>query len=161
MKRAFSVRARDSGSTGGRHGVGASGIASVSMLHARAVIPANATRQRRPRDLPGAATCGLLRSGAGLDAVRLGDGELHEEKSADRGVRVNAVVLAVALGAMGLFVGVGAQGPSASLGGRTRRATSSTPSGRSHCRTNGKSAASSDWESTRTTTSGCITGRPT
>lgn len=29
-----------------------------------------------------------------------------KKKSADRGVRVNAVVLAVALGAMGLFVGV-------------------------------------------------------
>ena len=38
------------------------------------------------------------------------------KKGVDRRVRVNAVVLAVALGVLGLFVGVGAQGPSTPLG---------------------------------------------
>ena len=42
------------------------------------------------------------------------------KKSADRGVRVSAVVLAVALGASGLFVGVGAQG-------QKSRSTSTSP----------------------------------
>ena len=68
-------------------------------------------------------------------------------KKVDRKRRASAIAVPLGLCVMALYVVLGAQTAAPN--------TSSIRAGRSRCRTNGRSAASPAWPSTRTTTSGC------